>query len=115
MDLDTYAQTMIDCGPSFAFIVNEEVLGCSGVCEIEPHRATAWALIHEDIGTRFFQFHKAVLSFLKECKYQRVEMATCDGFSKAERWAEMLGFKWEGCMQKYFPDGSLGNLYARVK
>ena len=115
MNLETYASILIDGGPSFAFIANREVWGCSGVCEIEPHRATAWALIHEEIGTRFFQFHKAVISLLHTCKSQRVEMATCDGASKDERWAEMLGFKWEGCMQKYFPDGSLGNLYARVK
>lgn len=115
MNLETYADMLVTCGPSFAFLDEGEVWGCAGVQELEPHRATAWALIHKDIGTRFFKFHKAVLSFLDECKYHRVEMATQDGFRDAERWAEMLGFKWEGCMQKYFPDGSLGNLYARVK
>ncbi len=115
MDLDKYASLLIECGPAFALVAEKEVWGCAGVCEIGSHRATAWALIHEEIGTRFFAFHKAVLSFLNECKYQRVEMATSDRSVKSERWAEMLGFKWEGCMEKYFPDGSMGNLYARVK
>ncbi len=115
MNLETYASDLISAGPSFAMVCDRDVWGCAGVWELEPHRATAWALVHEEIGTRFFQFHKAVLSFLDGCKYQRVEMATDDGFGQAERWAKMLGFKWEGCMQKYFPDGSLGNLYARVK
>lgn len=115
MDLDTYADILIGCGPGYALVAEEEVWGCAGVWELEPHRATAWALIHEDIGARFFRFHNSVVKFLNECKYQRVELATQDGFGAAERWAKMLGFKWEGCMAKYFPDGSMGNLYARIK
>lgn len=115
MDLDNYASVLIECGPAFAMADGLAVWGCAGVCEIEPHRATAWALIHEEIGARYFRFHKAVLSFLVGCKYQRVELATRDGDANAERWAKMLGFKWEGCMDRYFPDGGMGNLYARVK
>ncbi len=115
MSPDTYPFLLTKCGPAYALIAGKEVWGCAGVQELEPHRGRAWALIHERIGQRFFQFHKAVMSFLDECKYQRVELATQDGFIPAERWAEMLGFRWEGCMEKYFPDGSMGNLYARVK
>lgn len=115
MDLETYALNLIECGPAFALIEDRNVLVCSGVWELEPHRAMAWALIHEDIGSMFFLFHKGVLSFLEGCKYKRVELVTKDGFSEGERWAEMLGFRWEGCMQKYFQDGSMGNLYARIK
>ena len=115
VDVDTYASVLTECGPAYALVADKEVWGCSGLCELEPQRAIAWALVHENIGLRFFQFHKGVMAFLDGCKYQRVELATQEGFSKAERWVEMLGFKWEGCMEKYFPDGSMGNLYARVK
>lgn len=113
--IDAYAENLISAGPAYALVEGSEVWGCSGVCEIELHRAGAWALIHDDIGKRFFQFHKSVVSFLDDCGYARVELIAHDGHSKAERWAEMLGFEWEGCMQKYFPDGAMGNLYARVK
>jgi len=115
MNLETYASVLIECGPAYALVADREVWGCAGVCEMDPHRANAWALIHKGIGARFFQFHKAVTIFLDECKYQRVELVTQEGFKNAERWAEMLGFKWEGCMQKYFPNKAPGNLYARVK
>ena len=115
MNLDTYASVLIECGPAFAMVAEKEVWGCAGVCELEPHRGNAWALIHEGIGLRFFQFHKAVRAFLDGCKYQRVELATKGGSDTDERWAEMLGFRWEGCMEKYFPDSALGNLYARIK
>lgn len=115
MHLESYASFLIECGPAFALVSGKDVWACAGVREIEPHRSNAWALVHERIGSRFLQFHKGVILFLDDCKYQRVELVTVDGFVKAERWAEMLGFKWEGCMEKYFPDGSLGNLYARVK
>ena len=115
MNLETYASDMVMCGPAFALVEGKTVWGCAGVRELESHRAESWALIHEEIGTTFFRFHKGVVEFLDNCKYKRVEMVTVDGFKKAERWAEMLGFKWEGCMQKYFPDGGMGNLYARIK
>ena len=114
-EIREYAKKLIGSGPAYALVDGDEAWACAGVCELEPHRGNAWAWIRGDIGTRFFQFHKAVVSFLDDCGCQRIEMVTCDGHLDAERWAEMLGFSWEGCMQGYFPDGAMGNLYARVK
>jgi hypothetical protein len=115
VNIDTYASALVEYGVAYALVGEGEVWACAGLCELESHRATAWALIHEEIGRRFFRMHKAIVSSWAECKYQRVELVTRESDGNAERWAEMLGFKWEGCMQKYFPDGSTGNLYARVK
>lgn len=114
-EIDAYASKLIEAGPAHAFVEGEEVYGCMGVMELEPHRAISWTLIRDDIGRRFFRFHKSVLSLLGGLRYQRIELVTHDGHRDAERWAEMLGFSWEGCMQKYFPNGTMGNLYARVK
>ena len=117
-EIHEYAQKLIDSGSAYAFVDNGEAWACAGVCELEPHRGSAWAWIRDDIGVqkvRFLQFHRAVIAVLDDCGYQRVELVTYDGHREAERWAEMLGFRWEGCMSKYFPNGTMGNLYARIK
>lgn len=116
MDLEQYAGILIDGGPSFSLICDEGVVwGCAGVCQLDPHRANAWALIREGIGGNFFRFHKEVYSFLCNTEYNRVEMAVDTEFQESERWARMLGFELEGYMRQYFPDGRDAYLYARVK
>jgi len=119
-DREEYAQTMIDAGPAFALVDNcsvdhmPRVLGIAGVWQIEEHRVNAWAIIDRHIGTDYIHYHKAVKRFLEHCGYQRVEMAVEVNFEEAKRWAEMLGFKQEGFMHKYFPNGNDAFLYARV-
>lgn len=116
MDLDQYAAILIEGGPAFSLISDDgTVWGCAGVCELEPHRASAWALIREGIGGNFFRFHKEVYRFLCETDYNRVEMAVDVEFDQSERWAKMLGFKLEGYMRQYFPNKQDAYLYARIK
>lgn len=116
MDLDTYANTLIDAGPSFSLISDDGIVwGCAGVSHIEGHRAAAWALIRDGIGPNFYRFHKGVRKFLDDCDYTRVEMTVDVSFVEAARWAKMLGFKVEGYMRQYFPNGEDALLYARVK
>lgn len=116
MPEDGYADILIESGPAFAMVDADGIVwGCAGVCELESHRALAWALIREGIGTRFMSFHKNVLCFLENTEYPRVEMAVAMDFEKSEKWARMLGFQLEGYMKKYFPDGGDAYLYGRVK
>lgn len=116
MNLDTYAQEMVDAGEGFAMVDGEEVIGCAGVSRLDMCRAQSWALISENIGPmRYFQYHKAVRDFLDNCDWQRVEMAVAEMHVEAHRWAHMLGFKPEGLMKKYFPDGGSATLWARIK
>jgi hypothetical protein len=115
--VEDYASTMIQAGPAFSMldIDNEKVLGIAGVWEQEKHRAIAWAIIDRQIRSDYIHYHKAVKKFLFKCKYQRVEMAVDIQVPQAKRWAEMLGFKLEGLMERYFANGSDAYLYARVK
>ena len=115
-DIADYSKTMIDAGPAFALVDNNaRVLGIAGVWVIENHRANAWAIIDGEIGPDYIHFHKAVNRFLDSAEYQRIEMAVEVNFKEAKRWAEMLGFKQEGLMHKYFANGNDAFLYARVK
>jgi hypothetical protein len=110
-----FYNSIVESGPAFALLDDRNVvLGCAGVWQIEIHRGIAWAMISARIGTDFIHFHKAVKHFLDECKLQRVEMAVETNFKQGSRWAEMLGFKKEGLMHNYYPNGSDAYLYARV-
>ena len=113
-DKDKYADSLIGAGPAFALLgKNNVVLGCAGIWIVERHRALAWALISDHIGTDFIHFHKAVLEFLDNCDVQRIEMAVETNFKEAYRWAGMLGFKLEGVMHNYYPNGSDAYLFGR--
>lgn len=115
MNKDNFAKNMNSAGPSFALVgKNNIVLGVAGVWMLENHRGLAWSLISKNIGTDFIHFHKAVSAFLDWQDVQRVEMALLTDFEQSIRWAKMLGFKAEGLMHKYFPNGADALLFART-
>lgn len=115
MDLDTYAQEMVDTNEAYSVLKGDVILAVGGFLRLDGCRATCWSLLSEDIGMDFFHIHKAVLKRMKDSPYQRLEMAVAEYDGNAHRWALMLGFKHEGFMRKYFPDGSNATLYARIK
>ena len=82
---------------------------------MDHHRGMLWALVGKDVGTDFIHIHKAVRKFVKESRYDRLEMTIDSTFPEAKRWAEMLGFKMEGLMHHYYPNGADAYLYARIK
>ena len=100
---------------SFSALDGDEVLACSGVIEVAPGRAQAWAYISDDVGNRMLAVTKAVKRFLSLRKYRRVEMDVDCEFEQAHRWAKMLGFTMECERRKsYTPDGRDCALYAMV-
>ena len=117
MPEDNYADILIDAGPAFSMIDSDgTVWGCAGVQELEHHRAMSWALIREGITLRILvELSKGIQCFLDNTDYARVEAAVAMDFEKSNKWARMLGFKLEGFMHGYFPNGGDAYLYARVK
>jgi RimJ/RimL family protein N-acetyltransferase len=102
-------------GQSFTGLVEGVPLICAGVIGIWPGRAMAWAYLSRDAGRNMRSITTAVRKFLDETDHRRVEMTTIQGFQAAARWAEMLGFRLEGLMTQYTPDGEDAYLWARVK
>ena len=79
------------------------------------NRATAFALLSDDSGPHFPAIHSAVVEFLDNAPYRRIEATVDVGFKQGHRWIKMLGFELEGYMKAYRPDGADMLLYARVK
>lgn len=91
------------------------ILGIGGVEPQWENRATAFALLSDDSGTHFPAIHSAVVEFLDNAPYRRIEAAVDVGFKEGHRWIKMLGFELEGYMKAYRPDGADMLLYARIK
>lgn len=91
------------------------ILGIGGVEPQWENRATAFALLSDDSGPHFPAIHSAVVEFLDNAPYRRIEATVDVGFKQGHRWIKMLGFELEGYMKAYRPDGADMLLYARVK
>lgn len=99
---------------SFTALDGDRVLCCAGIIPIWEGRAEAWALMAADLRREFIYIHHAAKRFLNSCGFRRVEAAVDSQFCAAVEWIEMLGFKYEGPLRGYTPDGRDCIRYARV-
>ena len=101
---------------SFAGLINGRVVACAGVTPIWDGRGEAWALIARDIGAKgMHELHFAAKRYLSGSALRRIEAACDASFLQAHRWLYLLGFKYEGPLSKYTPDGVDCLRFARVK
>lgn len=100
---------------AYTVFIGGEVMLCAGVSEIFEHRAVAWSLVSRHAGKEFRVIHRAVDGFLRQCKYDRVEMMVKSGFVAGERWAKLLGMEKEGLMRMCGPDKQDYFMYARIR
>jgi hypothetical protein len=102
---------------SFAFTGYQDgkAVGCAGLIELWPGRDCAWSLLSECGPRAFLNIHRTVVRFLEARGARRTEMSVDVGHVAGQRWAELLGFKKEGLMECYSPDGRDAYLYAMVR
>jgi hypothetical protein len=110
-----YGEMLAKSGPAYSALDGDEVLACLGVIPQWEGRAVAWGLVGRAAGRNFRSIHRGVSRFLDTCGFRRIETAVATHFEQGHRWAQLLGFKNEGTMSGYAPDGSDYDLYARVQ
>lgn len=111
-----YSKALELAGPAWTIMDGDQVMACAGLAKQWSNRAQAWTILSKYVtGTKFVRLHKMVARFLDMQDFTRIEMTVDHGFVQGHRWAELLGFQWEGLMRKYNPDGQDCDLYARVK
>ena len=95
------------CGPAFTAIIDDRVIGCSGIILGWPGLGVAWAVFSHEIMLRFplwaTRTIRAVLQdTIRIYKLHRVELVVLKNHKQSERWAEALGFDREnGCARSY--------------
>lgn len=112
-----YARQLEKAGPAHTAMRDGKVLACIGLMEQWPGRATAWAIMAQEIGgADYLAIHRAVLRFVKLIGYRRIDATVAANFPNAIRWAKLLGFKCETPepMQGYDTLGNAHYLFSRV-
>jgi hypothetical protein len=102
---------------SFTAIEDGKVYACGGLIEEWHGVARAWMLITGEMNGKFMPIHRAVKRAINAnlgTAFHRIEMSVLKHHEEGCRWANMLGFEFEGLARKYSPDGEDFYKYARV-
>lgn len=84
-----------------------------GMTFFHPDRAETWGVLSKDCTEEFLAIHKVVRKYLSGWAGTRLESVVEVGFEPGHRWAQALGFKYEGLMRGYLPGGKDAIMYVR--
>lgn len=110
-----YGESLVVAGPCFTAMDSDGLIACAGIIHQWEGRALAWALLAHDARRAMLPLTRGIGAFLRGCGVRRVETAVDCQFEAAQRWASLLGFRAEGKMLAYTPEGRDCYLYARVR
>lgn len=102
----------------YALVKDDTTLALFGGSQINRGTAHVWSIISTQARAYPHALTKSAIRLLelyqKSCGIHRFEMSIKVGNTKAEVWAQFLGFSCEGRMLKYGPDKSDYWLYGRA-
>ena len=82
------------------------IIGICGIIKITDYLGEGWAYFSTDLNKVPIRVIKEIRKFLKAQKHIRRIQCTVDVYNaNAIKFAEILGFKYEGILQSYGPDG----------
>jgi RimJ/RimL family protein N-acetyltransferase len=114
--LDKEKLEQVAQGEAYTVLDGDKVVAIGGVQDIWTGRGAVWAFLSYDMRKYMRFCHSAVLKFLEMTKtYNRIECVVDKDFPNGHRWMKLLGFKREGIMEKYLPNGEDVVSYSRVK
>ena len=103
---------------AFTVMKGETILAIVGGFPFVPGVIHFWAFISKHVRSCPIGFHKACLEILdwyeKNEHPRRMQFEVRSTYAMGCKWAESLGLKGEGLMEKWGPDGADHYLYARV-
>ena len=113
-----YAYFLKEVGMSFTGLVNNKPIAAGGVFHLWDGVAEGWVLATKDIYKYPIFCAKHIKQrteiILKANKIKRIQTSVKADCDVALRFAKWLGFKKEGLMESYGPDGSDFVRFARI-
>ena len=110
-----YAAQVEASGPAWTLRDDKGVLVCMGFSEIWMGRSEAWALFSADAGRSMTGIVRAMRERIDSYQSRRIEAVVDWKFKPGHRLMSMLGFRQEGRLRAYLPDGRDVAMYSRVK
>lgn len=106
-------------GTAFTGVHEGAVVGIAGLVVLWPGVAEAWALMSDRIEGLPFQVTRAIARglFMEAQNFglHRIQAVVAADDERAQRWIEILGFRFEGLMRAYGPDRSNYLRFARIR
>lgn len=113
-DIVGHGHRLCQRGPAFAVLLGGVPVAAGGLYEVQPHYATAWALIGAEAGPAMTAITRAVRRVLACRAYERVDTTVRGEFAAGQRWAGLLGFERVATLRKWGPDRGDYVLWERV-
>jgi hypothetical protein len=109
-----YAQMLKDGSEAVTGLVGDKVLFCIGKIKVWPGRNIVWALISVE-AKRYMKSITKIARQLWELQRGegRFEAYVRSHWPQGWKWAELVGMKWEGHQQRFFPDGGDAETFVR--
>ena len=105
-------------GTAFTGFSENGIIGCAGIAPIWPGVGHAWVVAGKHYKNHRIWMHKQVIDYMNKIiagmELTRVQANVVCSFTPGIQWLERMGFKLEGKMYQYGPDGADHYLYARI-
>lgn len=109
-------ESLLKIGVGYSLIRGEEVLGYGGVIRKWNGVGEVWIVTSNELRQRpllLIRHTKRIIQMIfAGGNFHRLEMHVVSENVTLKRWAESLGFTFEGTMLKYGPDAKNHDLYS---
>ena len=110
---------MLQAGPAFTLLNEKSVLGIGGIAMLWRGVGEAWVIASPEVQQNPIIFHRTIKKMLHiisdNMKLHRVQAAVMESFERGHKWIKLFGFKEEGKMEGYGPNGENFIRYARTR
>jgi hypothetical protein len=118
IDIEYTGHALISVGAGFSMIEDGQCIGCGGVIPRWSGVGEVWIAVSENLRRRPLLLVKETLRVMDMLNtrsgFHRLQLHIPSTDTGLKRWAESLGFTFEGRMLQYGPDKRDHDLYARI-
>jgi RimJ/RimL family protein N-acetyltransferase len=115
---DVWAVECQKKGPAYTLLVDDHILGCGGVAIQQWHKAEGWLLLSglaKHYPKILFRTVKTKLAAIaEEYRLKRVQGFVRPDFAPGIHFLEHLGFRHEGRLEAFGPNGEDYLIFARI-
>lgn len=115
-DWETAAEKWCKVGPAYTLLIDGKPVASGGIALLDPTYGECWLLLtKQKNGIIVFRYVLRKLQVLIDHHgFRRLQAHVIKGFDEGEELIKRLGFKREGWLEKYGPNGETYGLYARI-